>query len=332
MTQLDATIVIPVRNGAEHLVAAIDQALAAATADTEIVVVDDASNDATLSIARALQRRHPSVRVVRTPASAGVAAARELGAAHARGRFVWFVDVDDRWPADALRTLLAAAHNADAAIVVAQAEYLTPAGRIKPVEGFRAPTVLDGRAAFSRFLRDDITGFLWNKLIARELLASVTFARTTVHSDQALVAQLLGRAASVALVPAVVYRYVQRPGSLVRAGRPKHASLRAVQEITHEVAAEVDRDGALRDGLDHYDLRSIVLPSAEDLLSPGLDARGRAEIRRRTRDEAHPERIAAARRRGDRRTWALGLAARHAPPLYELYLRLQRRRARIGRA
>lgn len=329
--EFDVTIVIPVRDAEDFVLSALEQACAAAGTSSEIIVVDDGSKDASRELALGFDAGATPLRVLWATDRGGVSAAREIGARHARGRFVWFVDVDDWWPAEALSRLLSAAVTTEAPLVVAQARYLTPAGRLKPVEAHTRAELLDRSEAFVRFLRNDITGFLWDKLIARDLLDSVEFVRTTVHSDQALVAQILGQARSVALDPGVVYRYVQRPGSLVMAGRAKYDALRSVSRMTHEVAGQLDDNVALRLALHYYDLRSIALPSAEDVLQRDLSRADRRRIRKRSRESVADSGIGASWRLGDRRTAMLGLAASRAPILLDLYLRVQRWRARIRR-
>jgi glycosyltransferase involved in cell wall biosynthesis len=83
------SIVIPVRNGAATLEACLRAACAAADDRTEIVVVDDGSDDATAEIAG----RFPC-RVVRLGAHAGVSRARNQGARAAHGELLLFIDAD----------------------------------------------------------------------------------------------------------------------------------------------------------------------------------------------------------------------------------------------
>lgn len=87
-----ASVVVPARDAATSLPALLD-ALAAQTApreDFEVIVVNDASSDATAQVARAAD----GVRVVDTPAHVGIAAARNLGVGAAGGEVVAFVDAD----------------------------------------------------------------------------------------------------------------------------------------------------------------------------------------------------------------------------------------------
>ena len=99
------SIIIPVFNGADHVRDAIASALAQQPAPLEVIVVDDGSTDETPA---ALAAQGDRIRVVRQ-ANAGVSAARNKGAAQARGEWLLFLDADDRLQPGALAALLKAA-------------------------------------------------------------------------------------------------------------------------------------------------------------------------------------------------------------------------------
>lgn len=86
------SVVIPVRNGARFLAQAIGSVQAQTHGQTEIIIIDDGSTDATARLAEGLSR----VRYVYQPHS-GPAAALNHGARLARGRFLAFLSADDRW-------------------------------------------------------------------------------------------------------------------------------------------------------------------------------------------------------------------------------------------
>ncbi|MEZ2142581.1 glycosyltransferase [Bradyrhizobium sp. DN5] len=108
------SVVIPAKNAAAYVRETIASALAQGDV-TEVIVVDDGSTDGTMAIVRAM--RDPRLRLIRND-SAGVSAARNLGARQAIGDWLLFLDADDRLRPDAVAALLAAARGAPRAVLV----------------------------------------------------------------------------------------------------------------------------------------------------------------------------------------------------------------------
>ena len=105
------SVVIPVHNAQDTLGAQL-HALAQETlpGSWELIVVDDASSDSSVSVAEAFCGRLP-MRLVRQATNGGAASARNAGAALARSDFLGFLDADDviapGWMAAAVRALQA---------------------------------------------------------------------------------------------------------------------------------------------------------------------------------------------------------------------------------
>lgn len=95
------SVIIPAYNQSEHLGDCLAAILTAGELGCEIIVVDDGSTDDTAAIARA-----KGVHVVASLTNRGPAAARNLGARHARGALLVFVDADVVLAADALSRLI----------------------------------------------------------------------------------------------------------------------------------------------------------------------------------------------------------------------------------
>jgi len=86
--------IIPSFNRKRLLRTAIDSVLCQTFRDLELIVVDDGSTDGTDTL---LESYHdPRLRVISQP-NHGVAHARNRGIEAARGRFIAFLDSDDRW-------------------------------------------------------------------------------------------------------------------------------------------------------------------------------------------------------------------------------------------
>jgi glycosyltransferase involved in cell wall biosynthesis len=98
------SVVIPTFNRAGFLRQAIDSVRAQSFPDWELVVVDDGSTDDTQALLADVAG--PRLRVARREPSGAAAAPRNLGIEMARGRWVAFLDSDDRWLAAKLETQL----------------------------------------------------------------------------------------------------------------------------------------------------------------------------------------------------------------------------------
>lgn len=137
---VELSIVVPAFNEAARLERALPRLLDVVDPlVTEILVVDDGSNDATAATAASHLRTLPYGRVLRLPANAGKGGATRVGVARARGRAVVFMDADMATDPTDLEALLEALRDADVAI-----GSRTDPGSV--IEGASASRALMGRA------------------------------------------------------------------------------------------------------------------------------------------------------------------------------------------
>src|SRR5262245_17150631 len=97
------SVIIPAYNAAAFIAGAVQSVLDQTFQDFEIIVVDDGSKDGTVA---ALEPFGSHIRVHRQQ-NAGVARARNTGAALATGSWVAFLDADDLWIPQKLERQLA---------------------------------------------------------------------------------------------------------------------------------------------------------------------------------------------------------------------------------
>ncbi|HKH36864.1 MAG TPA: glycosyltransferase [Rubrobacter sp.] len=95
------SVVIPCYNQARFLGEAIQSVLCQGYPDLEIIVVDDGSEDSTEEVASGYTKKDPRVRLIRQD-NKGLAAARNRGLSEAGGKYVVFLDSDDRLVLEAL--------------------------------------------------------------------------------------------------------------------------------------------------------------------------------------------------------------------------------------
>ncbi|MFP3567196.1 glycosyltransferase family 2 protein [Paraburkholderia sp. SIMBA_030] len=95
------SIIIPCYNGAATLARSLESCLIQAEA-AQIIVVDDASTDASADVVAHYGRRDPRVGLLRMPYNGGAARARNWGAMHASHELLAFLDADDEYLPGAL--------------------------------------------------------------------------------------------------------------------------------------------------------------------------------------------------------------------------------------
>jgi glycosyltransferase involved in cell wall biosynthesis len=98
---LTVGVVIPVRNGAGSLAAAIDSVIAQVPPPRDVVVVDGNSDDGSAELARSFS----GVRVI-AQQGRGLGGARNQGISNVEGDVIAFCDADDRWTPGALTARL----------------------------------------------------------------------------------------------------------------------------------------------------------------------------------------------------------------------------------
>lgn len=91
------SVLMPVRNGQATIQLAIDDILRGLDHDDELVIVDDGSDDGTVSIVRRASSHDDRVKLIATRQQ-GIAAALNLGLVHVSNPWVARADSDDRYP------------------------------------------------------------------------------------------------------------------------------------------------------------------------------------------------------------------------------------------
>ncbi len=100
------SVIVPAYNCASTVVACLRSLQEQRYSATEILVVDDVSEDGTFEIMAALADSDPRIRLFRTPRQSGAAAARNLALRASSGELLAFLDADMSAPPEWLETLL----------------------------------------------------------------------------------------------------------------------------------------------------------------------------------------------------------------------------------
>ncbi|RZS57400.1 heptose III glucuronosyltransferase [Microcella putealis] len=274
---------MPAFNAAQYL----DECLASVTPAAskagpwEIVVVDDGSTDATADIAAAWALRDARVRLVHLRKNRGLSVARNRGLGQCRGRFVHFLDADDRLAPALLSDVVEMASTKnldiahfDAGVFIDMSD--APATAEQYAAYYRRPPtyseVTTGTALALELLENDH----WRssaclQLFSRSFLRAhrLSFARGLLHEDNLFTAEANAVARRVAHVAVPAYERRIRAGSITTSAvTERHvASLRAI-------ARRLSRRAQRASGQDRelFDRLSARLANDAELASARLAA------------------------------------------------------------
>ena len=190
---ISISVVIPARNRADVVARAVRSALGQTRAPSEVIVVDDASEDDTGAVARAA-----GASVLRRPEAQGSGFARNAGIRAATSEWIAFLDSDDLWLPDHLAR--AADHLGSGVLVAAPAVDTEGRGRGLPGIGL---VELSSAACFI-----PESPIVTSGVVARRdaLMAAGLFRAFERAQDGDMWARLLEHGRGVALPePTVVY-------------------------------------------------------------------------------------------------------------------------------
>lgn len=125
------SIIVPVYNAASYIEQTIIMVLKQSYSNWELLLVDDCSTDNSVQIMEQVISRETAkmpelsgkLYLLKAERNQGAACARNLGIAHAEGRYVAFLDADDLWFPDKLQKEIAFLKEKDAAFVCCAYEF-----------------------------------------------------------------------------------------------------------------------------------------------------------------------------------------------------------------
>lgn len=236
--QADISIIVPCYNAQRYLRVCLESLRVQKGPSLEMIFVDDGSTDDTGEMLDRFAAEDLRAKVYHIP-NGGVSAARNLGLAHATGRYVAFVDADDALEENSMRLLHDEALRSDAQIISANHTLFDVEKKERiPVE---LPAVEQSPGVIVQEIihMHRIYNNIWNKLYDRDLLNGVRLDEAVrIGEDALLNLQLFVRARKVTHLNA--YTYVYRiHGASAMAGVRMHSEahqpmLRGMSRILQE--------------------------------------------------------------------------------------------------
>lgn len=203
------SIIIPVYNAEAYLGECLDSITSQIfDEDYEIILVNDGSTDGSLAVCEEYAQRHHNITVL-TGKNAGVSAARNKALDVAKGKWLLFVDADDKLLPDALSTLYKRAATTGADIVLANAVKWKGTEYSQPIHKLTNETLPNVIFRIKHFA-------LWGYLIRRDMVQThhLRFVEGLAYSeDRIFIYQLARYCQTIAYTDTSVYAYRINPTS-----------------------------------------------------------------------------------------------------------------------
>ena len=215
------SIILPIYNVAPYLERCINSIFAQSFKDYEIILVDDGSTDTCPQICDEYAKRAPNVRVIHK-ANGGLSSARNAGFEIAEGEYIWWVDSDDWIEKDALKELYEASCNNHPEIVKFNHFFWAP--KRQPVLSSVAPGMHTGTQNIEKLVKEAFCYSrkyhlsAWGHIYKRDFLVenNIPFVSERIVGSEDYLFNLcvLPYATTVCVLPAILYNYEMRVGSL----------------------------------------------------------------------------------------------------------------------
>ena len=209
---MELSIIIPVFNVGDYLNRCLDSILYASIQNTEILLIDDGSTDASGSICDKYALQFTNIKVIHT-LNRGVSEARNEGIRNATGEFLTFVDADDYVTKDWYRVICDSIANNSADIIMFGHKMIRKKKTITII-----PSKRQYLSASDFIISADFRHTVWSYVIRRSCIIKneVWFPHGIKYSeDQAFLYKLFSNAPLLKLVDKVLYLYDEREGSAV---------------------------------------------------------------------------------------------------------------------
>lgn len=213
------TIVIPVYNGEKYIKRCLDSVLSNKNIK-EVIVINDCSTDGSLKILKEYGSR---IKLIDLKENRGVSYARNLGIEKATGDYITFVDVDDYIEPNTYFQMLSKIEKTDADICICNYdEIFEENGKIVNSKYNLDFEELDNESVVKKFLTDDISPAIWDKVYKTKLLKNISFENNlAIGEDILFCLKVFMNCKKATFINERFYHYVQQNTSAMHVISPK---------------------------------------------------------------------------------------------------------------
>ena len=230
------SIIVPTYNVEKYIRTCIESILAQTYRNVEVIIVNDGSKDQSLAVISDLICSHHNVKVINQK-NQGLSVARNTGIDVATGKYITFVDADDKIKPDFVSSLYQIADRTGADIV--RGSFRDFNGNIPKdwVPDFNVPTNC-GTIVLDKFLSSNISFVVWSSIYRLDFINSnhIRFTPGILLEDGDFTTRAYMLAKLVATSPESNYAYRIRQGSILTTNNAQKMSLSEEKVISQFIS------------------------------------------------------------------------------------------------
>lgn len=207
MNKPKVSVITPVYNAEKYLSETIESVLKQTYKSFEYLLIDDCSTDNSASIIKEFEEKDSRVRYIKLTENSGAAVARNRGLEEAKGRYIAFVDSDDKWYPEKLERQLDFMENYHKAFTYTNYEHITEEGEV--LSSPKLPEKLN----YSDLLKNTAIACS-TVVIDRQIIGDFRMPLVRKGQDTATWLQILRNHDYAYLVDEILNQYRGREGSL----------------------------------------------------------------------------------------------------------------------
>ncbi|WGI47489.1 glycosyltransferase [Lactiplantibacillus plantarum] len=230
------SIIVPTYNVEKYIRTCIESILAQTYRNVEVIIVNDGSKDQSLAVISDLICSHHNVKVINQK-NQGLSVARNTGIDVATGKYITFVDADDKIKPDFVSSLYQIADRTGADIV--RGSFRDFNGNIPKdwVPDFNVPTNC-GTIVLDQFLSSNISFVVWSSIYRLDFINSnhIRFTPGILLEDGDFTTRAYMLAKLVATSSEPNYAYRIRQGSILTTNNAQKMSLSEEKVISQFIS------------------------------------------------------------------------------------------------
>lgn len=276
------SVIVPVYNVTAYLRECLDSVLGQTFRDIQILCVNDGSTDDSRTILQEYAEKDGRIEII-DKANGGLASARNAALSRARGKYILFVDSDDRIEADLCQTVFDRAEETNADYVVFFFQMFGTSFQRLDCDRYRDDVMLsqaDVLAALDH-------AYVWRRFWRSDFIRhhGMTFPEGLAFEDVLFCWMAAVRNGRVAVVPKILYHYRKRSDSITEDHGRQHLDM---VEILDLIEKDLIENGLYREYRDFFlDRKLNTLCNIYYYVKPSL----RKDVIERTRNVLKEEDI-----------------------------------------